>query len=132
MATVIDASIVLSALLSEEYAARAEEILCQDLICAPRLLALEVTNGLASAVRRKRLGAAEGKAIAEAFESLPVSFDDQPVQAPELFQFAQTHSLTTYDATYVLLAQRIDAKLASFDKALCEVGRRLGVPVLSL
>jgi predicted nucleic acid-binding protein len=42
---------------------------------------------------------------------------------------ARVHGLSSYDATYLELAQRLGATLASFDRQLNRTAARLGIPI---
>ena len=46
-----------------------------------------------------------------------------------LFGFANTHNLSTYDAAYLLLAQTSACAVATLDKKMLGVARKLGVGV---
>jgi predicted nucleic acid-binding protein len=131
MAIVIDASVVLALLLNEELASKAEAIMAQGGLCAPALLNLEVTNGLVSAIRRKRMTKQDATSIIETFATLPIAFDEQATSSPKLLACALNHDLTTYDASYLLLAQRLRAPLASFDERLCDAAKSIEIVVLS-
>ena len=47
-----------------------------------------------------------------------------------LSEFAQAHSLSAYDAAYVMLAQKEGLGLATLDKDMREAAANLGVSVL--
>jgi predicted nucleic acid-binding protein len=131
MAIVIDASVVLALLLNEQLADTAEAIMNQGGICAPDLLNLEVTNGLVSAVRRKRMTKQDATSLIEAFATLPIAFDEQTTPSPTLLACALEHGLTSYDASYLLLAQRLRSPLASFDAQLCAAAKSINIAVLT-
>ena len=48
----------------------------------------------------------------------------------EVFLLAQKTGLTAYDASYLLLAQKYDCTLATYDKELKKVAKNLGIDVL--
>lgn len=48
----------------------------------------------------------------------------------EVFLLAKKTGLTAYDASYLLLAQKYDCILATYDKELKKVAKNLGVGVL--
>ena len=52
-----------------------------------------------------------------------------PEQQPRLIALARAHGLSSYDATYLDLAQRLGATLASFDRKLNQAAADLGVPL---
>jgi predicted nucleic acid-binding protein len=131
MAIVIDASVVLTLLLNEKLADKAEAIMNQSGICAPNLLNLEVTNGLISAVRRKRMTKQDATSIIEAFATLPIAIDEQTTPSPTILARAIESGLTSYDVSYLLLAQRLGSPLASFDARLCAAAKSINIAVLT-
>ena len=46
-----------------------------------------------------------------------------------LFEFSQLHRISTYDAAYVLLAQNQVSSLATLDKKMRRVARKLGIAI---
>jgi predicted nucleic acid-binding protein len=92
---------------------------------------LEVGNAVLGAVRRNRIDLADAYERLDLIASLPIIAD---VESPELawgrtIRFAQEYHLTTYDAAYFELAQRLRCPLASFDKALCRASRLVDLPL---
>ncbi len=130
MAIVIDASVVLALLLQEDNSQKAETIFRMGGTCAPNLLNLEVCNGIVSGIRRKRINKIDGKALIDAFSQLPITFDEQTAMPEELFQTVISCDLTSYDATYLMLAQRLKAPLATFDVRLSEAAKSLKIRVI--
>jgi predicted nucleic acid-binding protein len=58
------------------------------------------------------------------FQIEPVVFNQ------DIFALAQTHNLTAYDASYLDLAIRKQAGLASLDKQLNDVAKTLGIDII--
>ena len=46
-----------------------------------------------------------------------------------MFEFSQLHRISTYDAAYVLLAQNHACSLATFDRKVRRVSRKLGIAI---
>jgi predicted nucleic acid-binding protein len=82
-------------------------------------------------VRRKRIALTEAMEFLEPLHSLPIRVCD-PLSYDAVFDLAQAHSLTIYDAAYLDLAQRERLPLASLDDALCKAARSSGISLLTL
>jgi predicted nucleic acid-binding protein len=127
-AFVLDASTVLAWLLRESAQAQAEAAIARAAggeAAAPRLLALEVPNGLRNRVRRSLLSAADRDEMLEDFWRLPIVWDDQ-ADAHDLVAISDQQELTIYDATYLELARRLGIPLSTMDTRLAEAARRAG------
>lgn len=116
--TVVDASAVLEVLLRTADAERIAERMFRDgeRVHAPHLLDVEV----AQVIRRWRLrGDVTERLAAEAFEllaALPIKrYAHQPLIA-RVWSLRQ--NLTAYDATYIALAEALDASLVTRDARL--------------
>jgi predicted nucleic acid-binding protein len=86
---------------------------------------LEVADALLLGERHRRIKAGERDAILARIQELPVRVDDETFlrgwqDIPEL---AARHRLTTYDAAYLELAQRLQAPLATLDRDLTHAAR---------
>lgn len=128
---VIDASIALGWLLDDERTSTALQLLDQlghQRALVPPLFWLEVGNALHVAARRKRLAHAAGE-VFDDLKRLPITIDtESPVQTTrEAISLAARHDITVYDATYLELALRTRASLATLDAALAAAARRAGV-----
>ena len=134
MAFVVDASVVLAVLMPDETNHLAAAIFERTLIeppQAPNLLLLEVTNALSMAVKRKRITKPEASEILQVFRTLRIELDFTNVNRLEqTYALGQQFSLTSYDASYVELAQRFSVPLATFDSKLAQAAKSLGILVL--
>lgn len=120
MTLVIDASLVVSALVDTGVAGRwAESLLVGGPLNAPHLMPVEVTNILRRAVAR-------GEVTIDVASMAHADLLDLRV---ELFPFAPfasrvwelRGSVTSYDAWYVALAESLGASLATLDHKLAQV-----------
>jgi predicted nucleic acid-binding protein len=93
---------------------------------APRLWAYEVRNSVLMGIRRKRVTHEDAAEFLESINALPIRLAD-PVSYDSVFNLADRHSLTVYDAAYLELAIREGLPLASLDNALCGAARVSGV-----
>ena len=133
---VIDASMALSWLLPDE-ATDASVAVQADLTKAEGVWVaghwrLEVANSLCMAERRRRLDAAGIAQAVSLFTQLPVLVDSETNEhaSAETLSLARQHTLSVYDAAYLELALRRGATLATLDRPLRTVAKKLGVSVL--
>jgi predicted nucleic acid-binding protein len=133
---VIDASITLSWLLPDEISA-ASLLVRDDLLKAegawvPAHWRLEVCNSLWMAERRKRLDATGIAQAVALFTQLPVLVDPETNDRAggETLALARQHTLSVYDAVYLELALRRGASLASLDRSLRAVAKKLALIIL--
>ena len=135
MAFVLDCSVALAWVLPDEGSAYADALL--DRLVAegavvPPVWPLEVGNVLLVALRRRRIRQNELEPIIERLERLPIEIDlgatDHALAA--VLVLAGQHGLTTYDASYLDLAQRRKLPLATLDKKLRGACRAAKVDVL--
>ena len=128
MAVVPDVSAILALALDDEDATFAEsviEAIARDEAIVPTLFWYEIRNVLVMAERRKRIAAARTTAFLSDLALLPFAVDDLPREAAVL-DLARRRSLTVYDASYLELALRREAPLASLDQALVAAARKEG------
>jgi predicted nucleic acid-binding protein len=99
----------------------------------PSIWHLEVANALLVAERRSVLPRAESDCFLARLSSLPILTDTDPLQArrTRTMTLARDHGLSSYDATYLELAQRLGATLASFDHKLNQAASANAVTLFS-
>ena len=126
MTLVLDASMALAWVFERQQAkdaARASQLLAtcgEEPWWVPGLWQLEVANALLVAERRGLIEPEASDLFRARLASLPISCDDDTAQERQsrLVVLARCHGLSSYDATYLELAQRLGARLASFDRRL--------------
>lgn len=137
MALVIDASVTLAWCFADQASPESDAILdrvATSGACVPGLWHLELANILS---RAERLGRIDATAV-DAFLTRLDCFEivtDSPVasaQRKAVLKMARAHGLMAYDATYLELAQRLGASLATLDEELRAVATQLGVGCLPL
>ena len=139
MSVVIDASMALAWLFERE---KTEEILwangCLQYLATanadavvPSLWYTEVANGMLVGERRKLVTPAKASLFRANLANLPIRCDDSDValRVDSALGLARAHQLSVYDATYLELAMRLGATLASFDIALIVAAKSVGVSV---
>jgi len=130
---VIDASAVLTWLLPDEHDERADQLLETipgHAVFAPAIWPIEVINAVRSAVLRQRVPEAEARLMAEAVGKLHVHLEaPDPSTLRSIYQLAERHQLSAYDASYLELAVRLSHPLATFDHRLADAAREHAVPL---
>lgn len=134
-AFIVDASIAMTWLFSDEATAKTAELLnrlATEAALVPAWWFVEVTNVLAMAERKGRITPAQSSAFIADLCKLDIEVDDQaPGRAfPHLLPLCRTHRLTSYDAIYLDLAVRRNLPLATLDIDLRTAAQSLGVPLL--
>lgn len=95
----------------------------------PPLFASEIHNTLAVAVLRKRVTLQRACEIADALSKLPLRFETDSIDlgSCRVIEVARQLNVSAYDATYIVLAQRLEAKLMTRDKRVSTAARALKV-----
>lgn len=97
----------------------------------PALWHLEVANALLVGERRRRCDAADVAAWTAYLAALPISVDGQTDARAfgAILSLARAHTLSTYDAAYLELAQRRGLPLATLDRQLQAAAIAAGLAV---
>jgi predicted nucleic acid-binding protein len=133
---VLDASVAVGWAVEDEDAeatARAAMALAAgETALAPSLWPLEVTNALLVAARRGRLAPDQVHAFLRRLSALPISIEEVSLAtaAGPLTSLARDHGLSTYEASYLELAARLDLALATTDRRLAAAALALGVNLM--
>lgn len=134
---VLDASVVLSFLLQEgdAYADRVfQKHLARGATAhVPSLWHLEIRNVLFLKERAKKLAPGEAHQALASLSCLPITTDPHTTSASTLMHIERLmlhHGLTSYDATYMELAYRLDVPIATQDKEIIAAARALKVRIL--
>ena len=117
MSTVVDASVLVAALVDTgPHGDWAEDVLARGSLHAPELARAEATNILRRLERAKLITTPEANGAHDDLMQLdidPFSFEPFADRIWEL-----RHSVTSYDAWYVALAEALKLPLATLDEAL--------------
>ena len=135
---VLDASMALSWLFERESAAErkrsssALDSLEKEPATVPALWQTEVLNGLLVGERRKLVMPARSAEYLGRLGYLPIAIDTaSPIARRDaVMGIGRQHGLTAYDATYLELAMRLGAPLASFDQHLAKAARVAGIEIV--
>lgn len=117
MTVVVDASVVVSALVDDGAVGRwSEERLISGPVAAPHLLPVEVANILRRAARRGDISADTASLGHADLQGLPIELFPYSLVAERTWELRE--NLTLYDAWYVALAELLGAGLATLDERL--------------
>lgn len=133
MSFVLDNSVLCAWFIGNQATPYADAVAARletDRAVAPALLRLEFANVLRTACKRGRLIAQEAQLVVDEVCRLPIDFDLQTPDVPELLSLALRYDLTSYDAAYLALALREQLPIATQDAALAEAAWAAGVGVL--
>lgn len=130
---VVDTSIVMSWCFEDEENSYAEDVLeslefAQALV--PAIWPLEVGNVLLVAERKKRLSQAAVVRFLALLDGLPITVEQETRERmlKEIVSLAREHGLSTYDASCLDLATRLDLPLATQDTSLAKAAKKCKVP----
>jgi predicted nucleic acid-binding protein len=132
MPFVLDASVAACWAFEDEDHSIAKRALARirtDEAIVPSLWWFEVRNTLVMNERRGRIKEADTAAFLRILSRLAVAVDRIPDEG-DVLTFARLHRLTVYDASYLELARRLDAPLATLDKKLQTVAHNQKIAVL--
>jgi len=132
---VVDASVALAWCFPDEASEYADTVLVAlegRPVLVPAVWALEVTNALVVAERRKRVSQPEVRRFVELLDGLTINEVSLAVAAnvSNILPLAREYGLSAYDASYLGVAIRHGAPLATLDSGLEKAGRSAGVEIL--
>lgn len=130
---VLDTSLTMAWCFEDEATPDTDAVLDRlgtDAAVVPAIWPLEVANVLLVAERRGRLSEAQSSRFAGLLAQLPIDIDDHPADIAAHAALGRRHELSSYDASYLALAQRIGATLATLDRPLAGAAARAGVDLL--
>ncbi len=121
-----DASVLVRAGVSRSSAAREwTRRLHRDLTAfAPDLIWVEVANALRRGVTGRMLSAAAAQGVLATTLRLPIEVRPLAELARPSLDAALTHGITAYDASYLVLAEVLDATLVTADRRIADVAGR--------
>jgi predicted nucleic acid-binding protein len=132
MPFVLDASIAACWAFEDEDHPIATQALARiraDEAIVPSLWWFEVRNTLIVNERRGRIAENDTATFLRLLSRLAVAVDRSPDEG-DVLAFARRYRLTVYDASYLELARRQDAPLATIDKDLAKAARHQKVALM--
>jgi predicted nucleic acid-binding protein len=133
MPIVIDATVTVAWFFQDESSTASEAVLDRlrdNEAIVPPLWQLEVTNALLVAEARGRLSEAQAARLLALLAQLPINIDQSPTDTVAVHACARRHNLSAYQASYLVLAERLALSLATADGALAEASRVAGIQLL--
>jgi len=129
---VVDNSVVMSWCFEDEnnvYGEAVLESLSAGEAYVPAIWPLEVGNVLLAAERRKRLSHASIVRFLALLSGLPIRVEQETPERmfKEIISLAREHNLSTYDASYLDLAMRLDLPLSTQDAMLLKAAAKCSV-----
>jgi predicted nucleic acid-binding protein len=133
---VVDCSVTMAWCFEDECDELADAVLdalADGEAWVPSLWPLEVANVLVAAERRRRLTAADSARFIELLMGLPIVVDDRSHERAlsQVLAAARQLGISVYDASYLELAMRLGATLATRDTQLSAAAASAGVPVFA-
>lgn len=127
---VVDASAILEVLLQTPAAQRVSRLLFQagETLHAPHLIDLEIAQVLRRYVRSAVISPERGSEALADLADFPLTRYPHSILLTRIWQMR--NRLTAYDAAYVALAEALDARLVTRDRALAKAGSRVQVEVI--
>lgn len=131
---VIDSSVTMAWCFEDENSALADAVLdslSDTEAWVPSLWPIEVANVLLVAERRERITPAGSARFVQLLAGLPILIDDSAHERAlgPVLSTGRELGVSAYDATYLELAMRLGAELATADERMREACRRSGVPL---
>jgi predicted nucleic acid-binding protein len=131
---VLDASMALAWLFPRldpsEYALadRALDELNYEEFVVPAIWYSEVSNAILRGERKGLISSSQSASFLAELALADIETDSDPpkLRQPVILALARSHALTAYDASYLELALRTGAILATFDHKLAEAARKAG------
>jgi predicted nucleic acid-binding protein len=130
---VIDTSIAMAWCFEDEATEATDAVLDRlrdDEAAVPAIWPLEVANVLLVAERRGRLSEAQASRFLELLTQLPIEVDDAPRDLGGIVAAGRRHKLSSYDASYLVLAERLGVSLATLDRRLAKAAEHAGVELI--
>ena len=132
MNLVIDCSFIMTSILPDELQLKVDEVYNQISnnvfnVYVPSIFYLECNNVLISSLKKQRINNSDYEEYLQILNQLPVTVDKFCSTSESLYsigRIATAYNLTSYDSTYLELALRLEAKIATLDKELrnsCEI-----------
>ena len=130
---VLDCSVTMAWCFEDERTQATDDLMGGAVpVLVPQIWPLEVGNVLMLAMRKGRITTSKQKQFLGLLKLLPITVDvfglDETLR--HVMTLAGEHHLTTYDASYLELAIRTEAAMATLDADLRRAARRMGVKLL--
>ena len=117
MSVVVDSSVIVAALIDTgPDGVWAEEVIDDQVLYAPELVRVEATNVLRRLERAEQITTAEANGAQEDLTQLEIELFPFEPFSERIWELR--HTLTSYDAWYVAVAEELGYPLATLDRRL--------------
>jgi len=135
MTCVVDASVALSWIYTDEHSTASDALLARVAdrgAVVPQLWRLEIASALQTGIKRKRIDTTYRDAALQKLLRLPIETDPDTNDFAwtTTLRLAATHQITVYDASYLELALRRGLPLATRDEQLAAAAPSAGAILL--
>ena len=130
---VVDANVTMAWCFEDEATEATEAVLDRlrsERALVPAIWPVEVANVLLIVHHRGRVNEAQIGRFVRLLAQLPIDVDETSADVASLVALGRTHELSSYDASYLLLAERAGLPLATLDDRLAKAAARAGVPLV--
>lgn len=115
---VADSNLIAYLLIPGDKSELADEVLAQDAAwAAPLICRSEIRNILALYMRHEGMSLSQARSTMEKAETLWRN-REYAVPSDDILELTFHHNITAYDGEFVVLAQKLDIYLVTFDKAV--------------
>ncbi|MDD2859063.1 MAG: type II toxin-antitoxin system VapC family toxin [Candidatus Nanopelagicales bacterium] len=131
MTLVIDASVMVSYLISDEHSGEADAILSSlngAAVHVPTLWVFEIASAFRSAEIARRIDRRETDAAMTFLRGFPAEYHHPNIA--DVTELSRAHALSVYDSSYLSLCMRDGLPLATYDGRLRRVAGGLDIPLL--
>jgi predicted nucleic acid-binding protein len=124
VALIVDASVAVKWIVAEPLRDEALELVRQNDVVVPDLLAVEVRNALVNRVRRRLATAEEARRAASAFRAIPLIVEPSADRLDEAFDLALAFEHPIDDCIYLALAVVRQFTLVTADRRMFDLAQR--------
>lgn len=131
---VIDNSVFMSWAFTDEKNKKSRDLLKRVekiTVYVPSLWVYELTNVLFVAEKKGRIKKVDTISFLNFIKFLPINIENSSydIVTKDALAISREHNITIYDASYIELAIRKNLPIASFDKELVNISKKIGIIV---
>ena len=132
MGFVLDCSFLSSLFLPDENSEEVVKFFRENRDCyVPSLFWFEINNVISVSCKRKRISRKNTDKILALLEALPIKTISRLDQG-KILEISLSFNISSYDASYLVLAMELNSQLATFDRAMILASRELGIDTTKL
>jgi len=136
MNLVVDCSFFMSSILPDETQDKIEDVFHgisqkKFTVYVPSIFYLECSNVLVSSLSRNRINQESFEEYSNLLKLMPITVDKFSATSESIYsisRLANKHNLSSYDASYLDLAIRLEASIASLDQKLLDACAKANIP----